>query len=271
MRRNVVYRAEFNPYYAQPSTMAILDGAYEKNKPINKEFAERSVDDFIKNKSHLHNEQEVLTRSDLVRIYGSPTGPASSFRSRQRSYDKGKKGNNLDLAQFAPAPISDKDRETSRIQDVFHEEYIKLHSRTQGNPNIFENKKRMIIQQLDEGYQLAIPKNQRWHESNRGVNTARLDTASVQMLQISLAKLRRPAGEADLFAPAEKPAIRMSTFARQRKMVRKFDKFYSRLQQSLESRTRGLELTTVRRNTQESSADSSTFKTSSRHANCSPR
>ena len=61
---------------------------------------------------------------------------------------------------------------------------------------------------------MSIPKDQRWHESNRTVNTARLDTTSMNMLQISLNKLKEPWDEKNHFAAPDKPIKRLTTFAR---------------------------------------------------------
>ena len=46
---------------------------------------------------------------------------------------------------------------------------------------------------VDQGYVFVVPKKYRWHESQKNFDAYKIDTSSVNMRDLSLEQLKRPA------------------------------------------------------------------------------
>ena len=55
-------------------------------------------------------------------------------------------------------------------------------------------KQRMICQRIDEGYEIVVPENQKWHPSHRRQRdfVNKLNTASISLLNQSFDKMLKP-------------------------------------------------------------------------------
>lgn len=184
-----------------------------------KKNAEMYVNEFIRGRGNLKGEPIVKPKEELIKIFGNPnpsTVVTATIRKKPPVY--GPDGEEL-TAQGIEQLKEEHKRMLNYPRSLLIEnraeegkEEVKLAlpfekqqkvnqllvDRTQSSAaNVNKNaaaQKNQIVQKLEEGFELVIPKAERWHHSHTNSDdfVKKLNTGSIQLLTQSLKKLRQP-------------------------------------------------------------------------------
>lgn len=75
MRRQKIFHKEFQPHLNDSAQLAILEGVYKPNQPIDKDSSTQYVNEFIRKQGKMYKEPHVKPMKDVIKIYGKTNDP----------------------------------------------------------------------------------------------------------------------------------------------------------------------------------------------------
>ena len=79
MRRQKIFHKEYDPAINSQNHLAVLEGVYNMNEPVEKVQAEIPVHEFIRQRGNIEKEPNVKQMKDLVKIFGKCPGFGGSM------------------------------------------------------------------------------------------------------------------------------------------------------------------------------------------------